>query len=300
MSFFSILSIIIVAGAFLLSSLKRMAILECKEIKFADQPTSKIVLITGANSGLGYYSSLSIAKTHTHVVMACRNMNKCNEARERILNDVPGGQVDAMQLDLSSFESIKKFSTAFTERYDHLDVLVNNAGIMALPNREVTKDGLEAQIGTNHFGHFLLTSLLFPHFAQNGRIINHSSGAHRMHLKDFPFSNILSETNYEAWGSYGNSKVANLLFTFELNRRLKKSGNPKNLMSVAVHPGYTATNLQADRFPLWEYANKFLGMSGEDGSLAQTQGTVTFHAEVLKTSFLLNNANDLRQRCHFI
>ncbi|KAJ1401937.1 hypothetical protein B484DRAFT_338823 [Ochromonadaceae sp. CCMP2298] len=207
---------------------------------FPEQSPSKIILITGANSGLGYYTALRLAQLKAHVVLACRSTDKCAAARQSILDLHPEALVDAMQLDLSSFESIRMFSTTFNKSYESLDVLVNNAGIMALPTRETTKDGLEAQIGTNHFGHYLLTCLLFPKLTANGRIINHASGAHLFHAEGFPFENAQMETGYSAWTAYGNSKVANLLFTFELNRRL--SG--RNISAYAVHPGYTATNLQ--------------------------------------------------------
>jgi len=173
-----------------------------------------------------------------------------------------------MELNLASFESIRQFSKDFEEEYGSLDVLINNAGIMALPTRETTVDGIEAQVGTNQFGHFLLTSLLYPLIKQNGRIINHSSGAHRLtssvYMEDF-----LSEKSYSAWVAYGNSKAANLLFTYELNDRLNAIGNPKNIISVAVHPGYTATNLQVN-LHLSSIGNALFGMKGEDGSLSQT------------------------------
>lgn len=211
-------------------------------------------------------------------MMACRSESKCETAKQQITQQLHPQQVHVhtLPLDLSSFDSIRSFVASYAEQFDHIDVLVNNAGIMALPERATTADGLEAQIGTNHFGHFLLTGLLMPHFAANGRIVNHSSGAHKLHAAGFPFENLQSEgSTYVPFTAYGNSKVANLLFTFELNRRLQQSGNEKNLISVAVHPGYTATNLQTGKFPLWEYANKFFAMTGEDGSLAQTMGEIT-------------------------
>jgi len=173
-----------------------------------------------------------------------------------------------MELNLASFESIRQFSKDFEEEYGSLDVLINNAGIMALPTRETTVDGIEAQVGTNHFGHFLLTSLLYPLIKQNGRIINHSSGAHRLTSKEY-MDDILSEKSYHPWVAYGNSKAANLLFTYEINARLTANGNPKNISSVAVHPGYTATNLQVN-LPLSFLGNALFGMKGEDGSQSQT------------------------------
>jgi NAD(P)-dependent dehydrogenase (short-subunit alcohol dehydrogenase family) len=203
------------------------------------QSAGKIVVITGANSGLGYYTALALAKEKARVVMACRNLNKCEEAKSSIVAASPNAAVECMKLDLASFQSIRSFAEEFISKHDHLDVLVNNAGIMALPQREVTSDGLEFQIGTNHFGHFLLTALLYPHLSQNGRIINHSSGAHMMAATNFVFKDLLQEKLYDPWVAYGNSKLANLLFTYELDRRLNAVGNPKNIKTIAVHPGKT-------------------------------------------------------------
>lgn len=203
------------------------------------------------------------------VIMASRSIAKGKAAKSEIIKVSPAAKVDVMQLDLASFASIRHFVSEFKKKYSHLDVLINNAGIMALPEREETADGLEAQIGTNHFGHFLLTALLYPSLAKNGRIINHSSTAHAMVGAGFPTTDLLSEKNYGAWTAYGNSKIANLLFTYELNKRLKASGNPKNIISVAVHPGYSATGLQAGRFPFAEYANAYFAMDAKDGALPQ-------------------------------
>lgn len=198
-------------------------------------------------------------------------MKKGEAAKEEILRIAPSAKIDVMEMDLSSFESVKAFANAFKEKYTGLDVLVNNAGIMAMPKRQVTVDGLEAQIGTNHFGHFLLTAILFPIIKQNGRIINHSSSAYAFADKNFVNDDLLSEKHYSPWTAYGNSKAANLMFTYELNKRLEASGNPRNITSVAVHPGYTSTNLQAGPgYPFWEEVNNLLAMAPEDGSQSQT------------------------------
>jgi NAD(P)-dependent dehydrogenase (short-subunit alcohol dehydrogenase family) len=236
------------------------------------QAAGKIIVITGANSGLGYHTTLELAKAKATVVMGCRSLKKCEEAKQSILKEVPHAKLDTFPLDLASFSSIRQFAKSFLGKYHSLDVLVNNAGIMAIPTREVTEDGLELQMGTNHFGHFLLTSLLFPHIRSNGRIINHSSSMHSTAAANFVFKNLLAESSYDPWTVYGNSKLANLYFTYELNRKLQKAGNPKNISAVAVHPGYTATNLQASRFPFWEQINAVFAMKGEEGSLSQTFG----------------------------
>eukprot|EP01038_Epipyxis_sp_PR26KG_P012967 gene12967-17388_t len=259
------------------------SLIQGRSIKFNNQ-SEKLVVVTGANSGLGYYSSLSLAKDGASVVLACRNTKKGEDAKSKILVEYPKAIVYVMELDLSSFKSIRNFAKEFKEKFSKIDILINNAGIMALPTREVTKDGLEAQIGTNHFGHFLLTALLYPIFANNGRIINHSSAAHYQ-SKGFPFDDVNAEKSYFPFVVYGHSKLANLLFTFELNNRLSKS-NPKNITSVAVHPGYTSTNLQSDRFPLWEYANNLVAMSGEDGSISQTFAAIGDNVQPSQGDFI--------------
>lgn len=263
--FLIILGIVVIISTFI-----RLSMNECKNYQFHNEPlNNKIMIITGANSGLGYYTALALAKLNAHVILTCRNNEKCEIAKQSIIKEYSNASIDTFQLDLSSFNSIKSFVNEYKKKYKHVDILINNAGIMAIKDRELTKDGLESQIGTNHFGHFLLTALLYPLLSNNGRIINHSSGAHAMHTVNFPFVNLQSEKNYSPWGAYGNSKAANLLFTFELNRKLMKSNNPKNIISVAVHPGYTSTNLQANKFPLWDIANNWFGMKGEDGALSQ-------------------------------
>ncbi len=264
--------ILILGGGLLVSIFVRTAMNECTKFEVPHLSGDSIILITGANSGLGYHTALSLAKAGAHVVMGCRSSSKCAEAKQNIINTVPEAKVDIMTLDLSSFHSIRLFAKEFRHRYDHLNVLVNNAGIMAVPTREVTKDGLESQIGTNHFGHFLLTVLLLPLITSNGRIINHSSSAHQFAATNFTFNDLLSEKSYDPWTAYGNSKSANLLFTYELNKRLSHSKDDRNIISIAVHPGYTSTNLQADRMPFWEHLNHLFAMHGHDGALSQIDG----------------------------
>lgn len=248
----------------------KFATYECKSFSIDDQ-SGKVVLITGANSGIGLYTSLYLAKHGAKIIMGCRSLLKCEEAKARILLDAPKAAVDTIALDLASFTSIKKFASTVRKQYPSVDVLVNNAGIMALPTRELTADGLEAQIGTNHFGHFLLTSELLPILSQNGKIVNHASSAHMMAQTSFPFADLQCNTTYDPWSAYGNSKLANLYFTFELNKRLHASGNKKNLTSIAVHPGYTDTNLQTGAVK--KYGNAFFATPVEDGSLSQIGGS---------------------------
>ena len=237
MGFLQSLSLVIVLAVAGFSVFVRFAMQECKSFSIEDQ-TGKVVVITGANSGIGYQTSLVLAKAGAKVVMGCRSAAKCDQAKSEILSSAPNATVDTFILDLASFRSVRSFADSFKSKYgrEGLDVLINNAGIMANPTREVTVDGLEAQIGTNHFGHFLLTALLLPVISKKGKIINHSSSAHQFAASTFPFSDVQSE-NYAPWVAYGNSKIANLFFTFELNKRLQLSGNPKEIISIAVHPG---------------------------------------------------------------
>jgi NAD(P)-dependent dehydrogenase (short-subunit alcohol dehydrogenase family) len=261
----------------LLAVWMKYAVEECKSFDVDyHAAANKIVIVTGANSGLGFHTALALARANATVVLACRNERKCIPAKLQIQAAVPSSKVDSLELDLSSFKSIKQFTEDFKKKFPKLDVLINNAGIMAVPSRELTVDGLELQIGTNHFGHFLLTALLYPILSNNGRIINHSSGAHALADKNFPLEDLQSERDYSPFKAYGNSKLANLLFTFELNKRLKESGNPRNISSIAVHPGYTATNLQVERFPFWEQLNALFAMSGKDGSLSQIYGKCSY------------------------
>lgn len=237
--------------------------------------------------GLGYETVKKLASSGGTVILACRNLSKGEQAKDQIVSEIGRPlDIDVMELDLASFESIHSFSDAYRTKYDRIDVLVNNAGVMALPHRQMTRDGLEAQIGTNHFGHFLLTSFLFPLISRNGRIINHSSGAHLFSGLGFPYTNLQSEDGYNPWIQYGNSKAANLLFTYELNRRLQANGNIKNIQSIAVHPGYSSTNLQIERYPMWEQANFLFAMSAEYGAQSQLLAATGSNVSPQKDTFI--------------
>lgn len=247
---------------------------------------SKVFVVTGANSGLGFYTALALARAGATVVIGCRDDRKCAAAKMGIAALHPPAKVENIQLDLSSFRSIKQFAKEFKTKHAKLDVLINNAGVMAIATRERTADGLEMQIGTNHFGHFLLTALLYPSMAANGRIINHSSSAHVFADSAFPLEDLQSEAAYSPFTAYGNSKLANLLFTFELNKRLSLAGNPKNLTSIAVHPGYSSTNLQENRFPFWKQLNGFFAMHARDGALSQIFAAVDPSAAASVDSYI--------------
>lgn len=210
----------------------------------ADIPrqNGRLALITGANSGIGFHAALELARAGCVVILACRDGVKADAARARILAAVPSAQVEVLILDLASLESVRAAAAAFLASTRSLDLLINNAGVMALPLRRLTPDGFELQLGTNHFGHFALTGLLLPRLLHPGaRIVTVSSNAHRGATMDF--ANLQWERDYRPWPAYRRSKLANLLFAFELQRRLERA--PAPAISVAAHPGVSNTNLFA-------------------------------------------------------
>ena len=210
----------------------------------SDMPDLKgrVVAVTGANSGLGFEAARAFAGRGARVVLACRSVDKAQAARQKIVGEHPAATVEVMALDLASLASVRRFAEELTNRTPRLDVLCNNAGVMALPRRE-TADGFEMQFGTNHLGHFALTGLLLPRLLATpaARVVTMSSGAHRMGTIDF--DDLHGKRSYGKWSAYGQSKLANLLFAYELDRRLRSKR--ANAMSVACHPGYSATELQA-------------------------------------------------------
>lgn len=203
--------------------------------------SGKVAVVTGANSGIGLEAAKVLAEKGAGVVLACRNVTKGEEAARGIRARSSRVTVRVEPLDLSNLASVRAFSEKACREIPKLNLLVNNAGIMAIP-RALTADGFEMQIGTNHFGHFALTGLLLgPLLASpGGRVVTVSSGAH--HFGRMDFDDLMGERRYEKWRAYAQSKLANLLFFHELDRRLRRAG--KVLMSVAAHPGYAATNLQ--------------------------------------------------------
>ena len=204
--------------------------------------TGKIIIVTGANSGIGFEAVKEFARKGAQVILACRNMQKAEVALAALQNDVPNAQVEVMQLDLASQKSIHAFADVFLAKYDRLDVLVNNAGIMQVPYG-TTEDGFERQLGTNHLGHFALTGLLVDMLTAtpNARVVTISSGAH--YAASIDFDNLMYEggTGYSPGRAYGRSKLANLMFTYELQRRFDTIG--VNAIAVAAHPGGSNTNL---------------------------------------------------------
>jgi len=226
--------------------------------------TGKVIIVTGANSGIGFEAAKEFARKGTRVVLACRDAKKAEAAAKQIHGEYPDATLEIMALDLSDLSSVRAFATNFISRYSSLDILCNNAGVMALPQRFETADGFEMQFGTNHLGHFALTGLLLDVLLStpNARVVTVSSGAHRFGKVEF--DNLNAERVYKKWNAYGLSKLANLLFTYELQRRLERAG--KDVIAVAAHPGYTATNLQTHS-GLFSFLNNFLAQKQEMGAL---------------------------------
>ena len=210
----------------------------------ADMPdlTGRTAIVTGANSGIGFYTAQALARNGAAVTMAVRDVAKGERAREAM--GPMKGRLDIQSLDLSDLASVRSFADAWSQAHPGgLDLLINNAGIMAIPRRE-SADGFELQLATNHLGHFALTGLLLPALVAipNSRVVNVASGAHRI-ARRIDFEDLMGEKKYSKWGAYGQSKLANLLFTSELQRRMSANGLSVN--AYAAHPGYAATNLQS-------------------------------------------------------
>jgi NAD(P)-dependent dehydrogenase (short-subunit alcohol dehydrogenase family) len=201
----------------------------------------KRIVITGASSGLGLHSARALAAAGAEVIMACRNPQKGAHAREGVLGGAPAASVEVATLDLASLASVRRFAAEQAEAGARIDVLLNNAGVMAVPFAR-TEDGFEMQIGTNHFGHFALTAQLAPVLADDARVVTVSSQAHRwtpgIDLEDINWQ----RRRYRRWQAYGDSKLANLLFHFGLAQRAEISG--RGWTVAAAHPGYAATHLQ--------------------------------------------------------
>jgi NAD(P)-dependent dehydrogenase (short-subunit alcohol dehydrogenase family) len=212
------------------------------DIDIPDQ-SGKLAIVTGANSGIGLETARRLARAGAAVVLAVRNPTKGAEAVEDITASDPGSNVSAEPLDLSSLASVHDLAARMKSAGRPLDLLVNNAGIMAVPKRQETADGFELQIGTNHLGHFALTGELLPllRAADSARVVTLSSTAAR--IGRMKLDDLQSERRYGAWRAYGQSKLADLLFAFELQRRSAIYG--WGVMSNAAHPGSTHTNLQA-------------------------------------------------------
>jgi NAD(P)-dependent dehydrogenase (short-subunit alcohol dehydrogenase family) len=218
----------------------------------ADIPdqTGRVAVITGANTGLGYETALALAEHGAHVVLAVRNLDKGKDAASRITAAGPRGEVALQELDLTSLESVRAAAGQLRSDYDHIDLLINNAGVM-YPPKENTKDGFELQFGTNHLGHFALTGLLLDRLlpVAGSRVVTVSSIGHRIRA-DIHFDDLQWEHSYNRVSAYGQAKLANLLFTYELQRRLAPHGTT---IAVAAHPGGSNTELMR-HLPGWAAA----------------------------------------------
>lgn len=209
--------------------------------KIPDQK-GKAIIVTGSTSGLGKEAVKTIAGKNAKVIMAVRNVDKGKEVVNDIKREFKHADIDVRKLDLANLSSIRAFANVMVENYDRLDILINNAGIM-FPPYSKTVDGFENQFGTNHLGHFALTGLLMPLLkkTEGSRIVVLSSLGHTMGKLDFEDLN-WEARKYDTQKAYGDSKLANLYFTYELARRLKREGNHPRI--TAAHPGWTATDLQ--------------------------------------------------------
>ena len=209
--------------------------------------SGRIAIVTGANIGLGFETTRALAKKGAKVIMACRNLQKAEAAKAAIVERVKNADLEIIQLDLSKLSSVRTFAEAFKRKYSQLDLLINNAGVM-IPPYTKTEDDFELQMGVNYFAHFLLTNLLFPLLdkTSDSRIVTLSSIAHKKGKIDF--ENLHAEKSYSKIEAYQQSKLACLMFTIELQRRLEKAGS--KVISVAAHPGVSNTNL-GQHIPKW-------------------------------------------------
>lgn len=232
----------------------------------ADIPdlTGQTAVVTGANSGIGLETAKALTAHGARVIIAVRDEAKGRRAAEAM--PAPG-TTEVRPLDLASLDSVRAFAKAWDG--SPIDLLINNAGVM-IPPLTRTSDGFELQFGTNHLGHFALTNLLLPHVTGNGRVVTVSSGAHKLGEIDFDDLN-WEHGKYRRWRAYGQSKLANLLFTKELQRRLAEAGS--SILSMAAHPGYAATNLQSRsdsklmEFAMGTLGNRLLAQDAAGGAL---------------------------------
>ena len=231
--------------------------------------TGRTAVITGANTGLGYETAAALAAKGAHVVLAVRNTDKGQAAADLISRRSPGASVAVQQLDLTSLESIRAAAEQLRAAHDSIDLLINNAGVMFTP-RSTTKDGFELQFGTNHLGHFAFTGLLLDHIvaAPGSRVVTVSSVGHRFARNGIRFDDLQWEKDYSRVGAYGQAKLANLMFTYELQRRLRGTGT----IAAAAHPGGSRTELTRNLPPLLGAVTKLaepLFQPAEMGALPQ-------------------------------
>jgi NAD(P)-dependent dehydrogenase (short-subunit alcohol dehydrogenase family) len=243
--------------------------------------TGRTFVVTGANSGLGLETTRLLAAKGAHVVMTARDRVKGQAAAARVGQDVPGASLELRLLDLADLDSVRAFARGLRDDAVGVDVLINNAGVMMTPQRS-TKQGFELQFGTNHLGHFALTGLLLELLA-NGtdpRVVTVSSTMHKQGKIDF--DDLMRTKGYNPNAAYSQSKLANLLFGLELQRRLTAAGSP--VRSLMAHPGYSATNLQFSGPTGWRKAmmhvgNPLFAQKPEIGALPEVRAAVAADAE---------------------
>ncbi len=235
--------------------------------------TGRVALVTGANSGIGYATARALAEHGAHVILACRDDEKARRARDKMESELERSSLELLHLDLADLVSVRRAAAAVLADHARLDLLVNNAGVMGTPYRQ-TADGFELQMATNHLGHFALTGLLLDRIVTTARsrIVTVSSHLHRMgRLRQ---DDVAGAAFHSTWVAYGTSKLANLLFTAELSRRLERAGLPT--LAVAAHPGWTRSNLAGSgaalgnsrvRRKLGRMAGSALGQSAAGGAL---------------------------------
>jgi len=237
------------------------------------EQAGRTAVVTGANSGLGFNTARALALKGAKVIMACRNLDKGEMARQSIINEGVTVEPELWHLDLASLESVKQFALKFAAARKELGLLINNAGLMAIPYNR-TEDGFEMQFGVNHLGHFALTARLWPLLSktEGSRVVQVSSLAH--YIGEIRFEDIHWEQGYKKWGAYGMSKLANLLFVHELAKRLNETRS--QVIVAAAHPGYADTELQAKASRMkgnqlgaesMNVINKLVAQSAEMGAL---------------------------------
>ncbi len=238
-----------------------------------EDQTGRVAIVTGANSGIGFEAAKALALKGATVVVASRSKPRGDQAVASILEAAPNAAVELKLLDLANLGSVRDFVAAFVDRFDRLDLLLNNAGVMMPRRREETADGFELQFGTNHLGHFALTVQLLELLVATGgsRVVNVSSSAQnlgKLDLDDLQWK----ERPFKRMASYGASKIANMLFTLELQRRLEEAG--ASSIAAACHPGWTRTNLQKTS-PLFRWLNPLFAMKPWQGALPTLYAAVS-------------------------
>jgi NAD(P)-dependent dehydrogenase (short-subunit alcohol dehydrogenase family) len=239
------------------------------EADIPDQ-SGRVAIVTGANGGLGYETARALAGHGAQVVLAVRDVDKGNAAAAKIIGISPRAEVKVQPLDLSSLQSVRTAAAELKAAYPRIDLLINNAGVMYVPTRQPTKDGFEMQFGTNHLGPFALTGLLLDHLlpVEGSRVVMVGSQAHRIRAA-IHFDDLQWERSYDRVAAYGQSKLANVMFTYELQRRLAAKSEPT--IAVAAHPGFSNTELMrhlpGPLIPPWKLFAPLVTNSAQMGAL---------------------------------